>query len=105
VLDAFRSIAQLLLRDSREGSHNVTINVAIVCDTSGIAILCKRTKVIIASDMQAEDCKVDSVIGTENATIAFRARSYCQTRRAYHKGIEKFTSVHHSVAPDRCIFS
>jgi hypothetical protein len=71
VLNIHRSIAQLLLCDACECGHNAAIHIANVRDTSGIAILYERSKMSIASDMQTKDCKVETIVGTHNLTVAF----------------------------------
>src|ERR1039458_9746163 len=68
-------------------------------DPGGILICLERRKMSIGAAIEADNCKVEAIIGAENLAIAFGGRCNRQSSSAGRKGVNKFTSSYHFVSP------
>src|ERR1035437_4135963 len=88
-----------MLRTIDKPFQDVAVHVANMRDAGGVLICLESGKMSVASPMEADNCKIDAIIGAENLAITFGGRSNRQTCSTYRERVKEFTSSHHLVSP------
>src|ERR1700691_1149888 len=77
------SISQQLRRGARELCQSSAVYIANMRQAGRIFVSFKSCEMSIAALAQAYDCKVDTLVGTDDLTVALCRRPDGQTCRAY----------------------
>ena len=101
ILFRHRRLAHLLLHAVGELLEYVAVHIADMRDAGGAPVRLERREMSVGAPVQADDGKVQAIVGTEDLAIALGRRSHGQARRPNRKRIEKLTSSNHIHRPHR----
>src|SRR5271163_2087093 len=87
--------AHLLLRGVGELLENIAVYVADIRDPRRGLVRLKRRKMRIGPAIQADDRKVEAVVGSHDLGIALGGRADGQTRRSHRQCVEKLPPSNH----------
>src|ERR1700728_5414419 len=82
-------IAERLLRVLSKPGEDVAIHIANVGDAGGFLVGLERGEMGIGTLVQANDCKVEAIVGPENLAVALSAGADRQARCSDCNCIEK----------------